>query len=590
MAELQLPRMDFSALGELPSVYRDARDRENQRMSLANLGAELQSGNVDYTQAASRALSSGNAQLGLSLLKLGEDQKTLARQTAASEAFTRGLTGGQPAAVPSAPTNVAPQSAAPNYGNAISSIESGGNYSALGPVITSGQYAGDRAVGKYQVMGKNVPSWTQEVLGRPMTPQEFAASPEAQDKVFQAKFGSLVQKYGPEGAAKAWFAGEGGMNDPNRRDQLGTTVSAYGQKFTNALGPQLASLGGAPTPDSAPPVPQGPQVAQAGPAPMQAPQQGGLDLSPRMLQLIGAMNHPSLPAAQKEIAKTLLTREMDAAKLPDAVKQYVFAKGQGYGGSFVEYQTEIRKAGATTVNVDQKGEGKFEEEFGKKQADRWAKYIDNADAAERKLVDINTMREISTRMGSQGAVAGLKEAIGPYAEAFGINVEGLSDIQAYSQVIQRMAPQQRAIGSGSTSDIEFKGMLKSLPGLMQHPAAREMGLNTMEALARDDIARGEIASRLASKEINPATGKPLTRAEAERELRALPDPMKGFVEWRKANPELYGQSLKAGSAASAAPSPPKATGPVRVNSAQERDALDRGTPYIAPDGSFRTKQ
>lgn len=31
-------------------------------------------------------------------------------------------------------------------------------------------------------------------------------------------------------------------------------------------------------------------------------------------------------------------------------------------------------------------------------------------------------------------------------------------------------------------------------------------------------------------------------------------------------------------------------GPVRINSQQERDALDPGTPYIAPDGSLRTKQ
>jgi hypothetical protein len=213
--------------------------------------------------------------------------------------------------------------------------------------------------------------------------------------------------------------------------------------------------------------------------------------------------------------------------------------------SLLEMEKQLREAGKTTVNVDTKGETKFEEKFGEGQAKRWNGYIEESQNAERKLADIQSMREISQRIGSQGAKANLKEAVGPYAEALGIPVDGLSDIQAYSSVIQRLAPQQRAPGSGSTSDIEFKGFLKSLPTLSQHPEARDVTLNTMEAFARDDMARGDIASRLATKEIN--------RGQAEREMRALPDPMKGFTDWRKANPEAYGQALKGTVPTSVAP-------------------------------------
>ena len=120
----------------------------------------------------------------------------------------------------------------PDYGRAISSIESGGNYKAIGPPTKTG----DRAIGKYQVMANNIGPWSEEILGRKVTPQEFIASPEIQDKIFQGKFGQYTQKYGPEGAARAWFAGEGGMNDPNRKDVLGTTVADYGAKFTKAMG------------------------------------------------------------------------------------------------------------------------------------------------------------------------------------------------------------------------------------------------------------------------------------------------------------------------------------------------------------------
>ena len=122
------------------------------------------------------------------------------------------------------------------YAAATSTQESGGNYNALGPVIKSpmtGQP--DRAFGRYGVMGANVPQWTAEVLGKPMTPQEFLQNPRAQDAVYKAKFGQLAAKYGPEGAAKAWFAGEGGMNNPNAKDVNGMTVAKYGNNFNNAL-------------------------------------------------------------------------------------------------------------------------------------------------------------------------------------------------------------------------------------------------------------------------------------------------------------------------------------------------------------------
>lgn len=117
-------------------------------------------------------------------------------------------------------------------------MESGGNYRAVGPQTRTG----DRALGKYQVMASNVGPWTEEVLGRRLTPREFMLDPQAQDAVFNAKFGGYAQKYGPEGAARAWFAGEGGMNDPNRRDALGTSVAQYAAGFNRRAGIDQSDL------------------------------------------------------------------------------------------------------------------------------------------------------------------------------------------------------------------------------------------------------------------------------------------------------------------------------------------------------------
>ena len=164
----------------------------------------------------------------------------------------------------------------PRYSDAISGIESGGRYGVLGPVTKSG----DRAYGKYQVMGENVPSWTKQFYGASLTPQQFLNNPQAQDAVFQGKFGQYAQKYGPEGAARAWFAGEGGMNNPTATDQLGTSVADYGRKFAANLGPGYDAVNSPPlipgtqAPPLPPPITIGsPAQAQSQPLMAAAPQQ-----------------------------------------------------------------------------------------------------------------------------------------------------------------------------------------------------------------------------------------------------------------------------------------------------------------------------
>lgn len=117
---------------------------------------------------------------------------------------------------------------------AIASIESAGSgdYAAKGPKTKSG----DRAYGKYQVMGANIPIWTKEVLGVTMTPEQFLNSPEAQDRVFEAKFGDNVAKYGLNDAAAIWFSGKPLNQAPGARDVLGTSTQQYVNKFNKAFG------------------------------------------------------------------------------------------------------------------------------------------------------------------------------------------------------------------------------------------------------------------------------------------------------------------------------------------------------------------
>lgn len=85
------------------------------------------------------------------------------------------------------------------FKNAIAMVESGGNYNARNP---SG------ALGKYQIMSGNVANWSKQALGYSVTPQQFMA-PEIQEKVASYHLKRLYDRFGPAGAAVAWYAGEG---------------------------------------------------------------------------------------------------------------------------------------------------------------------------------------------------------------------------------------------------------------------------------------------------------------------------------------------------------------------------------------------
>lgn len=136
------------------------------------------------------------------------------------------------------------------YRQAIANIESrgSGGYSALGPILASG----DRAYGAYGVMGANIPSWTKGALGKSMTPQQFLGNQSAQDNVFDHYFGKSVAKYGnPQDAASVWFTGRPLSKGAGATDIFGTSGSSYVQKFntemdrlSGAAGKVTGSIGG----------------------------------------------------------------------------------------------------------------------------------------------------------------------------------------------------------------------------------------------------------------------------------------------------------------------------------------------------------
>jgi cell wall-associated NlpC family hydrolase len=119
----------------------------------------------------------------------------------------------------------------------IRNIESRGKYDARGPVIKSGMYKGQRAMGAYQIMPGNWNAWAKEAG----VPGANWRDPKMQDIVARHKMLSLYRKHGRwDYVAGEWFAGAGGLKKliENRGDPSDglTSLSKYMNMVRQGMG------------------------------------------------------------------------------------------------------------------------------------------------------------------------------------------------------------------------------------------------------------------------------------------------------------------------------------------------------------------
>ena len=134
---------------------------------------------------------------------------------------------------------------------AIAQQESGGNYGAVN--------SRTGASGRYQIMPGNIGPWSQQYLGRRVSVAEFRASPQLQDQLAHAVLKSYYDKYGPRGAAAAWYSGSPTKaNDYHRFRSNEPSVGEYVDQVLARQGDAPRSTGAtpvAPTPTQAAPPP-----------------------------------------------------------------------------------------------------------------------------------------------------------------------------------------------------------------------------------------------------------------------------------------------------------------------------------------------
>jgi len=166
-------------------------------------------------------------------------------------------------------------------------------------------------------------------------------------------------------------------------------------------------------------------------------------------------------------------------------KDYEYAKANGFKGSVEEFKT--LSTPKTTVNV---GDKSFQTEVYKDLAGEFGTLVNQGVQARRSLAEINSLEKAlaNAPQGGQGAFLS-------FASNLGIKLDGASDIEAATAIINRLVPAQRPAGSGPMSDADLALFKQSLPRIINSPQGNAMIIQTLKSMAQYDMQMAAIANK-----------------------------------------------------------------------------------------------
>lgn len=224
----------------------------------------------------------------------------------------------------------------------------------------------------------------------------------------------------------------------------------------------------------------------------------------------------------RSFAADLVKTTRTAGKPTDLQSNYLLALQQGYQGSIVDYQKDIKGTGVTVNTGD--NSSKFSNKADELAAGRMNDYVSAGNDAANFTGDIQALADLGKNI-TTGKSAQFIAALGPYAEALGVKIDGLDDAQAYDAIISRMAPQMRQPGSGASSDFDARQFLKSLPSLGNTPEGNQIIQDVFTGLQQRKMEAAAIANRALSGEISWQA--------ADKQIAALGNPYAAFKAFQK---------------------------------------------------------
>ncbi len=232
---------------------------------------------------------------------------------------------------------------------------------------------------------------------------------------------------------------------------------------------------------------------------------------------------------------------------PPAIQEYEYAKAQGYGGSFEQFQRQMKQAGAQQINLPSgykwNADGSMAPIAGG-PADPNVKAVKPPTEADKKNAVL-----FSSMTNAEDQIAKLEKAPG-----------GATDTGSIGNQVLGSNPLTKPMQSDAFRKYES--------------AALRWSANLLYLKSGATATPEEVQSTRKQFFAQPGDG-PEVKAQKEQA--------------RQQEVEAVRQYMVPGAKAPARQAPAAASGPVRVNSPQEAMALAPGTQFITPDGRVKVR-
>lgn len=265
--------------------------------------------------------------------------------------------------------------------------------------------------------------------------------------------------------------------------QLGAGI-AGGQNLGDSVSKGLAGFAAGRTADQRQNL-----FAQA----MQPNSAGGASVSgsgPDLSKLQSAL----LASGDLEGAKNVA--EIGAKSQTELIKNYLFARQNGFTGTPFEYEAAIKKAGATNVsnstNVNT-GEKAYDQAMGKGLADANIDLIKGASAARTNLANLDRLEQaLSDPKVYQGTGADTVLKLRKLAQSAGFSVDGVADAEVAQSISNQMAlnarnPAGGAGMPGAMSDADRVYLREMQPGIDKTPTGNRRMIEVNRKLNQRSI-------------------------------------------------------------------------------------------------------
>ena len=188
---------------------------------------------------------------------------------------------------------------------------------------------------------------------------------------------------------------------------------------------------------------------------------------------------------------------------PSAIREYEYARQQGYKGSFNDWELSRRRAGATNVSLDARNYSTQENEqskaYGKTLGEIRSTISNAAFKAPSTMAKLNRIEELLQGVdGGRLAPVGLE--VSSAANSLGLKVDpNLGNKQAAEALARELAGELREPGTGPMTDKDFENFLQQVPNLSKTAEGRAQIIETSRRKLARDVEIGKLAREYARR-------------------------------------------------------------------------------------------